>query len=101
MVCECGTVFCFDNADLTMFGGGEKLFCSKDCERENFHRRQGKIPYPGANAARNAAAKLLRKEGRVLYPYPCAHCPFWHLTKHSQDSPAFKVWLSREAALSH
>lgn len=120
MVCVCGTVFCWDDADLTITGAQEKLYCSETCKnrayrarvaekrRQNVCKKRGKVPYPKVSAARAAAARQFTSHGRVLYPYPC-QCGSWHLTKkpnlvpdeweHPEppvmDSPAFRNWLAR------
>lgn len=115
MVCECGTVFCCDDADLTIFGAPEKLYCSKACKNKAWRARsrettqpckkRGKVPYPKVSVARAAAARQFSTRGQ-LYPYLCK-CGSWHLTKQPQpapdewfqvsetDSPAFRNWLAR------
>ena len=129
MICErCGTVFCWDEADSTFNSGDRKKYCSKTCKTKGpvpepvlSYREQrqleactakGKKPYPSIVAAKSIAVRLFTLHGWRLYPYRCV-CGMWHLTSQEQDtpaefewfkvfegeSPAFKNWLARAAAL--
>ena len=113
MVCVCGTVFCRDDADLTILGGERKLYCSETCKKRAYNARvaernkqeickkRGKVPYPSVIVAQAAAARQLASH-RVLRPY-LGPCGSWHLTKKPYpdewfaevDSPAFRNWLTR------
>ena len=118
MVCVCGTVFCWDDADLTILSGQRKLYCSETCKKraenaraaerrnQSVCKKRGKVPHPSVTKAQAAAARQLAQNGRVLYPYLCP-CGSWHLTKQPPpipdeyrrwlqvDSLAFRNWLTR------
>ena len=95
MVCKhCGTVFCWDNADVTTLNETRKEYCSEQCrKRESVKRRpnpaaeemrvhgiRGKKEYAGIAEARTGAGEVLLRKGIVLYPYLCRQCGWWHLT---------------------
>jgi hypothetical protein len=106
VVCEhCGTVFCWDNADIASLGGSRKRFCSKSCKTSASNKRtgvralstqakrserrlarrleacreRGKPQYGSETLAKTTALRLYAAKGWMLYPYNCP-CGFWHLT---------------------
>ena len=43
-----------------------------------------KLKYDTKRIALSVAARALKLNGHVLYPYRCPHCRSWHLTKQEQ-----------------
>lgn len=112
MVCEhCGTIFCWDEADVGSLGGSRKLYCSRSCKskatvaragtvkalqliaEQQVRRKkrqlelckvQGKKQYADVVLARTTAQRLYIAKGWMLYPYECA-CGFWHLTREKPE----------------
>lgn len=58
MICArtgCGTVFCYDDADMLLVGSNPKLYCSGTCKRRAEARRTAQRERQDAAAARLAA----------------------------------------------
>jgi hypothetical protein len=114
VVCErCGTIYCWDEADVASLGGSRKRYCSKTCkdktnsskkisdEDHEVHRKarqleacqaRGKKPYTSIVIARNVATRLFVQYGWTLYPYQCV-CGNWHLTSQVQEVQPEYEWF--------
>jgi hypothetical protein len=109
MVClYCGGVFCWDDADTTVLGGGQKLYCSERCGRLRYkHRRRGwarvcnkqaKGTYPTERSALQAVASLWEQKRVKRWSYRCPGCRKWHLTSTPTGYRVAEIAVIREVA---
>jgi hypothetical protein len=101
MRCEqCGTIFCWDFADVETVLGHRKRYCSASCQKRaapssrrrrnkigriRACREQGKKRYESYDHAGRVAKLIWCDSGDTLRPYKCP-CGWWHLTSKEADS---------------
>lgn len=114
MICEhCGTVFCWDEADLVFLGAPRRRYCCTNCAKRASAKRtgarsrqqlraeqrdscmqRGKVVFEDASAAVKSVEAIYKNHDLQMYPYECV-CGWWHLSKQPPERKEMERALKR------